>query len=379
MHTELEKMLDGGITDPSTSPWASLFVLVMKKDGSTRFCMDYRRLTDVTRKDAYPLPRIDDTLDSLAGAQWFSTLDLTSGYWQVEMDHRDAAKTAFSTREGLFEFEVMPFGHGNGPATFESLMEQVLRGLQWRECLVYLDDVIVFGSSFEVALWNLRHVFDRLQEAGLKLKPKCAHFRKTAAFLGHVVSAKGVQYDLERVRAVQEWRRPGSVRDLRSFLGFTNYNRRFILDFATAAEPLTHLTRMHTPYRWTEECEQAFNGLRRCLTSAPVLAYPEADEKFILDTDASATGMGAVLSQIQGGEEKVIAYGSKNLRPTQHWYCTTNQELLAIVTFVKQFRHYLQGMPFQVRRDHASLVWHLNFKEPEGMAAGLLSWEPSTC
>ncbi|XP_014662885.1 PREDICTED: RNA-directed DNA polymerase homolog [Priapulus caudatus] len=171
MNTEVGKMLRDGMIPPSSSPWASPVVLVTKKDGSTQFCIDYRCLNEGTIKDAYLLPRIDDALDSLAGAQWFSTIYLTSGYWQVEMDTRDAPKTAFSTRQGLFNFMVMPFGLCNSPATFERLMELVLQGLQWTECLVYFDDVIIFGQSFEKALANLHHVFDQLANASLKLKP----------------------------------------------------------------------------------------------------------------------------------------------------------------------------------------------------------------
>jgi hypothetical protein len=183
----LKEMLDKKVIQPSSSPWASPIVLVPKKDGSVRFCIDYRKVNAITRRDAYPLPRIDDTLDTLAGAKWFSTLDMVSGYWQVELEESDKEKTAFCTQEGLFEFNVLPFGLCNGPATFQRLMDLVLTGLQWSSCLVYLDDVVVVGRSFEEHLLNLQNVFERLRRAGLKLKPKkCAFLKTEVLYLGHV-------------------------------------------------------------------------------------------------------------------------------------------------------------------------------------------------
>ena len=186
---EIKRMLDQGIIVPSKSPWAAPVVLVRKKDGSIRVCTDFRLLNKITIKDSYPLPRIDDSLDALGGSVWFSTLDLASGYWQVEMDPKDQEKTAFSTQGGLYEYKVMPFGLANGPATFERLMEQVLRGLHWQTCLVYLDDIIVFSKTFETHLARLEEVIDRIGAAGLKLSPKKCHlFQTEVTFLGHVVN-----------------------------------------------------------------------------------------------------------------------------------------------------------------------------------------------
>ena len=220
---EVEKMLSKGFIETSDSPWASPIVLVAKKDGSTRFCIDYRRLNDVTRKDSFPLPRIDETIESLAGAEWFSTLDLASGYWQVSVAHRDRAKTAFATRKGLFQWKVMPFGLANAPATFSRLMEMVLRGLNWERCLVYLNDIIVFGKSFEEALANLVQVFERLRKAGLKLKPsKCSLFQTSVKFLGHVVSKEGVACDPDKIDCVRDWETPKCVTEVRSFVGFAS-------------------------------------------------------------------------------------------------------------------------------------------------------------
>ena len=201
VHQLLDDMLSRDIIQPSTSPWASPIVLVKKKDGTTRFCIDYRKLNSVTCRDAYPLPRIDDTLDTLSGSQWFSTLDLLSGYWQVEVAERDREKTAFTTHEGLFEFKVMPFGLCNAPATFQRLMDLILAGVQWSRCLVYLDDVIVIGRDFDEHLSNLSVVLQKLRESGLQLKPaKCVLCRESVSYLGHTVSREGIATDPEKTK-----------------------------------------------------------------------------------------------------------------------------------------------------------------------------------
>jgi hypothetical protein len=353
---EVAKMLESGAIVPSESPWSSPVVLVTKKDGSVRFCIDYRSLNEVTRKDAYPLPRIDEALDSLAGASWFSTLDLASGYWQVAMDENDQPKTAFATRHGLFEFTVMSFGLCNAPATFERLMEKVLAGLQWQKCLVYLDDIIIFGKTFEEALENLRCILERLLKHRLVLKPKkCDLFKKEVHYLGHVVSGEGVQCDPKKVEAVENWPQPRSVKEVRSFLGLASYYRKFIENFAEKAGPLTDLLKKDVKFQWSEEREDGFSQLKEALISAPVLAYPDMEATFILDTDASDYGIGGVVSQVQNGEERVISYASKTLNKSQRRYCTTYKELYAIVAMVKQFRHYLYGKSFIIRTDHASL------------------------
>ena len=371
---EINTMLEKGVIEPSNSPWAAPIVLVKKRDGSTRFCVDYRKLNAVTVKDAYPLPRIDESLDTLAGAKYFCTLDLASGYWQVVMDESDKQKTAFATHKGLYQFKVMPFGLSNSPATFERLMEVILSGLQWERCLVYIDDIITFGATFQQTLENLEIIFERLRSANLKLKPKkCVLFQNEVSFLGHIVSADGVRCNPDKISAIESWPIPTSVSDVRSFLGISSYYRRFIPDFSSVAYPLTRLTQKNRQFEWTDECETAFLTLKRLLTTAPILSYPSRDDMFVLDTDASAFGVGAVLSQIQDGQEKVIAYGSKTLSRSQMGYCTTYRELLAVVTFVKQFRHYLYGRPFLVRTDHASLIWLKNFKEPEGILARWIS------
>ena len=219
-------MLQNDIIQPSASPWASPVVLVQKRDGSQRFCVDYRKLNNVTKKDAYPIPRIDDTLDTLVGSCWFSTLDLVSGYWQVKVAEQDRKKTAFCVPEGLFEFKVLPFGLNNVPATFQRLMDLVLSGLKWNACLVYLDDVIIFGRTFEEHLFWLKEVFERFREAGLKLKPsKCSFCQSQVRFLGHVVSSAGVSTDPDKTTLVANWPTPTSCKDVQKFVGLASYYR----------------------------------------------------------------------------------------------------------------------------------------------------------
>jgi hypothetical protein len=365
---ELQAMLEQGVIEPSSSPWASPIVLVKKKDGSTRFCIDYRRLNAITDKDAYPLPRIDDNLDALTGSRWFSTLDLASGYWQVAMHPDDKPKTAFCTRYGLYQWRVMPFGLCNAPSTFERLMEQVLTGLQWEVALLYLDDVIVFSTDLPQHLQRLRMVFDRIRSAHLQLKPKKCHlFKSEVSFLGHVVSAEGVTTEENKINTVRDWPVPNTVKAIRAFLGLTGYYRRFIEGYAEVAAPMVALTKKHVRFNWTTECQEAFETLKKRLITAPILKYPDPECPFILDTDASKCSVGAVLSQVQDGQEVVIAYGSRTMSKSERNYCVTRQELLAIVWFTEHFKHYLMGQKFLLRTDHGSLRWM--FKEPEGQMA----------
>ena len=224
----VEKMYEQGIIDKSTSPWCSPVVLVRKKDGTTRFCVDYRRLNDVTQKDYFPLPRVDSTLDALNGSQWFSTLDLKSGYWQVELEESAKEKTAFSYGKGLWQSHVMLFGLCNAPATFERLMESVLAHMPWETCLVYLDDIIVLGKSFDEHLDNLTRVFEPLRNSNLKLSTtKCCLCQTQVTYLGYVVTRNGIEPDPKKIEAVRSWPVPLNVQELRSFLGLCSYYRRF--------------------------------------------------------------------------------------------------------------------------------------------------------
>jgi len=370
MQRAVEELEAQGVVERSDSPWSSAVVLVTKKDGSRRFCVDYRALNDLTVKDSYPLPRIDDTLDALAGARWFSTLDLKSGYHQVEVAEEDKAKTAFSFGQGLWQFTVMPFGLCNAPSCFERLMERVLEGLHWKTALVYIDDVIVFGGTFEEELQRLREVLRRLRVANLKLSPKkCLLFQPEVPFLGHVVGREGVRTDPQKVAAVREWPVPTGVAEVRSFLGLCTYYRRFVPGFAQVASPLYHLTRKGARFEWSERCQEAFDSLKKALVEAPVLPYPDPTCPYLLDADASAEGLGAVLSQVKDGRERVVAYFSAKFSKPERNYCVTRKELLAVVRSMEHFHPYLYGAKFTVRTDHAALQWLKTLKSPEGQLA----------
>ena len=340
MQQELvDKMLEEGQIEHSVSAWSVPMALVTKKDGSTRFCVDYRRLNARTKKDAFPLPRIDDSLNSLSGQACFSTLDLASGYWQVRLSENAKPKTAFATHSGLFQFAVMPFGLCNAPATFERLMSQVMRGLHWKRCLVYIDDILVFGNDFESTL------------------------------LGHIVGHAGLECDPNKLSAVANWIPPSTIKGVREFLGCTGYYRRFVPDYSTVAQPLVRLLGKDCKFQWTVACQDAFKALRALLIKAPVLAFPKEDLPYIVDTDASDYGIGGVLSQNVEGTEHVISYYSKSLNPAQQKYCTTRRELLAVVATLDHFKGYVWGPKFLIRTDHAALVWLTNLKNIQGMLA----------
>ncbi|UYV67511.1 hypothetical protein LAZ67_5001024 [Cordylochernes scorpioides] len=370
IQTEVDKMLKSGIVKPSDSPWSSPVVLVKKKDGTWRFCVDYRRLNKITRKDVYPLPRIDDTLDSLKGASVFSTMDLKSGYWQIEVDEADREKTAFVTPDGLFEFKVMPFGLCNAPATFERIMDNLLRGLKWNICLCYLDDIIVFSKTMEEHILRLEMVLNCLSKAGLTLNLEKCHFgSRRMKVLGHLIDGDGIYPDPDKVEAVRNFPRPKDVSEVRSFLGLCSYYRRFIKSFADITGPLNELLKKGKQFSWNDRQEDSFNNLKSALTSEPVLGHFDEAAPIYVHTDASGFGIGSVLVQLRDGCEQPIAYASRTLSKSEKNYSTTEKECLAVVWSISKFRPYLFGRPFSVVTDHHSLCWLANLKDPSGRLA----------
>ena len=275
---QVDDLLQRGLIEPSDSPWSSPVVLVKKKDGSSRLCLDYRKLNLTTVKDAFPLPRIDDSLDALHGARWFCTLDLAAGYWQVELNNDARQKSAFATTSGRYNWNVMPFGLCNAPATFERLMERVLSGWHWKTLLVYLDDVIVYGKTVSETVTRLEEVFRRFKNAGLKLKPaKCNLFHSKVTYLGHAVSSQGIHTDPTKIEAVSDWPTPENQTQVPSFLGLASYYRRFIKGFTEIARPLLRLTEKATKFEWSRECEESFQQLKIALITPPILAYPQPE------------------------------------------------------------------------------------------------------
>ena len=313
---EIKKMLERDLITPSKSARNSPITLVKKKDSTYRFCIDYRKLNEVTGKDCFPLPKTDDSLDALGGGgnKYFSVMDLSSGYWQVGVHSEDQDQIAFAKADGLYNFKGMPYGLCNSEATFQRLMELILTGLHWSTCLLYVDDIICFSKTVDEHVARLDEILSRIRDAGLKLSPgKCKFFQHQVSFLGHTVSERGIPTDPEKIPAVSEWPKPRNIHELRSVLGTASYYRRYCKGFCDIARPLHKLTEKGTPYVWSDECQTSFDGLKRMLTNAPVLGYPCQDLPFLLDCDASGYGTGAVLSQVQDGMERVISYYSKSL------------------------------------------------------------------
>lgn len=373
----ITELITNKVISPSDSPYSSPLWIVPKKADSHgqprwRMVIDYRNLNEKTVGDAYPLPNITEILDQLGSAKYFSVFDLASGFHQIKVRQEDAHKTAFSTPFGHYQFNRMPFGLKNAPATFQRLMDRVLCGLQGTELFVYLDDIVIYASSLQEHRNKFNKLAKRLRTANLKLQPdKCEFLRKEVAYLGHVISEEGVKPDPGKLESIRHYPRPTSQTKIKQFLGLAGYYRRFIENFSGHARPMTQLLQKSAIFKWTGAQEQAFSILKEALCNAPVLQYPDFTKNFIITTDASNCAIGAVISQGEIGKDRPISYASRTLSKPELNYSTIEKELLAIVYAVTQFRPYVYGREFLLVTDHKPLVWLHNVKDP---ANRLVHW-----
>lgn len=366
LKAQLHKLVESGKIRPSVSPYGAPVLFVKKKDGSMRMCVDYRALNDITVKNHYPLPRIDECLDRLYGAQVFSKIDLQQGYNQVRINPADMPKTAFSTRYGHYEFVVMPFGLCNAPATFQRLMNDMFRPYLDEFVVVYLDDILIFSKDKTKHLEHLRIVFTLLREHQYFAKLiKCAFFVFETDFLGHMVASTGLKVHPEKLEAISNWPTPETSGDVSMFLGLANYCRRFISKYAHIAAPLFDLTGDSTPWRWGDTEQHAFDALKSAVNSAPVVMAPNPDLPYVVTCDSSSFATGATLSQVVDGVSRIIAFESKKLLPAEKTYLVHDKEMLSIMKAIKVWRHYLHGQKFLVLTDSSTAAGMLTQRAVE--------------
>lgn len=370
VETQISEMLEQGIIRPSFSPWSSPIWIVPKKlDASGkqkwRLVIDYRKINEKTINDKYPIPNISDILDKLGKANYFSTLDLASGFHQIEIHSDDTPKTAFTVEHGHFEFVRMPFGLKNAPSTFQRVMDNVLQGLQGKICLVYMDDIIIFSTSLQEHIINLKTVFERLREANFKIQlDKSEFLHKEVSFLGHVVTSEGVKPNPEKIHAVKNFPIPKTQKEIKTFLGLLGYYRKFINNFANLTKPLTNCLKKGNKVELNPTYIKCFEQCKNLLCNDPILQYPDFEKPFNLTTDASNYALGAILSQGAIGSDRPVCYASRTLSETEQRYSTIEKELLAIVWATKYFRPYLFGHKFKIITDHKPLTWLFSLKEP---------------
>lgn len=353
---QVQQLLDNGWIQESHSPYASPVLLVKKKTGDWRLCVDYRKLNALIVKNKFPIPVIDELLDELVGAKWFTTLDLSSGFHQILVAEEDVHKTAFQTHHGHYEYKVMPYGVTGGPPTFQHEMNTVLAPVLRKFAVVFIDDVLIYSKTWSDHVQHVRQVFTLLHQSQFKVKlSKCSFAQQQLSYLGHVISSQGVATDPSKVDIIRHWPVPTSVKDVRSFLGLAGYYRKFVSNFGIISRPLTNLLKKGVIFVWTSEHDIAFCTLKEALVSAPVLALPDLTKPFVIETDASDKGIGAVLQQ--GGHP--VAFVSRALGPKNQALSTYEKEYLAILLAVEYWRSYLQQNEFTIRTDQKSLV-HLN-------------------
>ena len=372
---EIQKLLDDDIIEESQSPWSFPAILLEKKrhpgeEVQHRLVIDYRGLNNITKTDYFPLPNIQETIDKLSGATYFSTMDLASGYFQVQLHTADQEKTAFSTPDNHYQFKRMAMGLKNAPATWSRLMYHILGKLTYEECLVYLDDIIVFSVDVDTRLERLRHAFQKMKERNLKFKPKKCHFLKTEIeYLGHIIKKGGYTTHPDKTKVIKSYPVPTNVKGIRAFLGLCGFYRKFVPNFAQISQPLTLLTKKNVKYHWSEEQEKAFESLKEALITPPILRYPDFKREFIVNTDASGTAIASILTQKYDGVEHPIIYSSRTLNSAEQRYSTIEREMLAIVDAVKRYRVYLTGTHFTIVTDHRPLRFLLTIKDPSSRLA----------
>lgn len=358
LETQLESMLEKGVIRPSKSPWGASPVFVKKKTGGWRLCLDYRDLNKRMVSDSYPLPLLWPQLQEVAGHVWYVTLDCNWGFWNVPLEEESKQYTALVTHKGTFEFNVVPFGIKNSPGEFQRAIDLVLSDLYGRGVYTYIDDIVIYADDLENVVKLLGEVLSRCVKQGLYLKTsKCDWLRHEVKLLGHIVGLEGIRPNPEKVQAVRQAERPHSREELRSFLGLASYLRRFVPNFAEMAGPLNALTSPKVPYRWGAEEQQSFDALREAVSENVLLAAPTDDGEYVLMTDASNRGLGAVLLQMQDGEPVLLEFASHKFTPTEERWATGEQEAYAIVWSIRRFRDYLWPRKFTVLTDHANLQW----------------------
>ena len=364
LERQLREYVGNGWIRPSQSPYGAPILFVKKKDGTTRMCTDYRALNKITKKNVYPLPRIDELLDRLEGAKFFTKIDLRQGYHQIRIAEADVEKTAFRTRYGHYEYLVLPFGLTNAPATFMGLMNEVFRPLLDKSVVIYLDDILIFSRTWEDHLRDVGAVLQRLRDSKLYAKvSKCEFGKESVEFLGHVVSNEGVSVDAKKVEAIKEWPVPTNIHDLRAFLGLANYYRRFVLNYSKLALPLTRMLKKGAVIAMGKAELDAFDAIKEALMTAPVLAVADPKLGYRIVTDASDFAIGAILLQDQGKDWQPIAYESRKLQPAELRRNVYEKEMLAVLHALKTWRCYVEGRPVELVTDHESLKWLLTQKE----------------
>ncbi|UYV73181.1 hypothetical protein LAZ67_10002104 [Cordylochernes scorpioides] len=364
---QVEELSKKGLIRESQSPWAFPVMLVSKKDGSQRMCIDYRKLNAITIDDKQPLPYIQDMFDRLHNAKYFTTLDIAWGYWHVEIHPDSVEKTAFITNDGHYEFLVMPFGLKNAPSTFQRIIQHIIGNLLWNGVCNYQDDILIYSSTFKDHIELMKKIFDKLKENNIKLKlKKCSFAKQEIRYLGHIIGHNKIKPDPEKTKAINEFPQPKTVKQVRQFLGLAGYYRKFIPKFSEIADPLTSLTRKNKLFKWTTEVNKSFQELKSHLSTDPVLSTYDPSLPCKLYTDASKLGIGAILARIgNDNQEHVISYYSGKLLPHQQNYSAFELECFAVVQSVEYFEVYLENNTFEVITDHSALEWLFNVKKPK--------------